>query len=56
MSELLRLSEVMQRLRAECPWDAQQSHRSLVKHLIEEAAHPRIREELWEEAYELGLT
>ena len=38
MSELLRLSEVMQRLRAECPWDAQQSHRSLVKHLIEEAA------------------
>ncbi|WP_341730132.1 MazG family protein [Brooklawnia sp.] len=28
----------MRRLRAECPWDAQQTHRSLVKHLIEEAA------------------
>ncbi len=38
MSELLRLAEVMRRLRAECPWDAQQTHRSLVKHLIEEAA------------------
>ena len=26
------------------------------KHLIEQAAHPRIREELWEEAAGLGLT
>ena len=25
------------------------------RNLIEQAAHPRIREELWEEAYELGL-
>lgn len=38
MSELLRLAEVMQRLRADCPWDAQQTHRSLVQHLIEETA------------------
>lgn len=30
--------------------------RTQARHLIEEAAHPRIREELWEEAYELGLT
>ncbi len=28
----------MQRLRADCPWDAQQTHRSLVQHLIEETA------------------
>jgi len=30
--------------------------RTQARHLIEQAAHPRIREELWEEAYELGLT
>jgi XTP/dITP diphosphohydrolase len=28
----------MARLRQECPWDAQQSHRSLVQYLIEETA------------------
>ncbi|NLA29892.1 MAG: nucleoside triphosphate pyrophosphohydrolase, partial [Propionibacterium sp.] len=28
----------MRRLRADCPWDAQQTHRSLVQHLIEETA------------------
>ena len=37
-SELERLRGVMDRLRAECPWDAQQTHRSLLKHLIEESA------------------
>jgi hypothetical protein len=26
------------------------------RHLIEHAAHPSVREELWEEAKELGLT
>lgn len=36
--QLLRLAVVMRRLRADCPWDAEQTHRSLVKHLIEEAA------------------
>ncbi len=35
---MLRLAEVMRRLRADCPWDAQQTHRSLVQHLIEETA------------------
>lgn len=35
-SELLRLAEVMHRLRRECPWDAQQTHRSLVTYLVEE--------------------
>jgi len=35
---LLRLVEIMTRLRQDCPWDAQQTHRSLVKHLIEETA------------------
>ncbi|MFV0428140.1 MAG: MazG family protein [Arachnia sp.] len=35
--ELERLREVMARLRAECPWDAEQTHASLLNHLIEEA-------------------
>ena len=34
--ELVRLIEVMQTLRTQCPWDAQQTHRSLVQYLIEE--------------------
>lgn len=34
--QLTRLREVMQRLRVECPWDAQQTHRSLVRYLAEE--------------------
>lgn len=35
--ELQRLIAVMQRLRRECPWDKQQTHRSLVQYLLEEA-------------------
>jgi len=35
---LRRLVAVMARLRRDCPWDAEQTHRSLVKHLIEETA------------------
>lgn len=31
-----RLIEVMDRLRAECPWDRAQTHRSLVPYLVEE--------------------
>lgn len=34
--ELQRLIAVMQRLRHECPWDAEQTHRSLAQYLIEE--------------------
>ncbi len=34
--ELARLEQVVERLRDECPWDAVQTHRSLVHHLIEE--------------------
>ncbi len=34
--ELARLEAVVERLRDECPWDAAQTHRSLVRHLIEE--------------------
>lgn len=55
-----RLIEVMTTLRTECPWDAQQTHRSLVQYLIEEtfevveaiegdggtADHDHLREEL----------
>ena len=39
MSELLRLVEVMDRLRSPggCPWDAEQTHESLVKYLLEES-------------------
>jgi len=37
-SELTRLYDVMARLRAECPWDAKQTHRTLVTHLVEETA------------------
>ena len=29
--------------------------RTQARHLIEHAAHPRVREELWEEAVALGL-
>lgn len=36
--EFERLVAVMTTLRRECPWDSQQTHRSLVQHLIEEAA------------------
>lgn len=35
---LERLREVMRALRAGCPWDAEQTHRSLAKYLIEESA------------------
>ena len=40
MSEIQRLVEVMRRLRAPdgCPWDRVQTHVSLKKNLIEEAA------------------
>lgn len=33
---LARLVEVMHRLRRECPWDAEQTHRSLATYLVEE--------------------
>lgn len=35
-AEVARLIEVMHILRSRCPWDAQQTHRSLVQYLIEE--------------------
>ena len=38
LPELERLVAVMSRLRQACPWDAQQTHRSLVQYLIEETA------------------
>lgn len=36
--EFGRLLDVMATLRRECPWDAQQTHRSLVQYLVEETA------------------
>jgi XTP/dITP diphosphohydrolase len=35
-SRLLDLVEVMDRLRADCPWDREQTHESLVRYLVEE--------------------
>ena len=37
MSELDRLVAMMHRLRRECPWDAEQTHLSLVPYLVEES-------------------
>jgi len=37
MTELARLLSVMSTLRRHCPWDARQTHRSLVPYLVEEA-------------------
>jgi tetrapyrrole methylase family protein / MazG family protein len=36
-NEAATLAEVVRRLRAECPWDRQQTHHSLRHHLLEEA-------------------
>jgi tetrapyrrole methylase family protein/MazG family protein len=36
-ADLNSLIGIVHRLRAECPWDAQQTHRSLARHLLEEA-------------------
>jgi XTP/dITP diphosphohydrolase len=36
-ARLLDLVEVMDRLRRQCPWDREQTHRSLVRYLVEEA-------------------
>ena len=38
LPEVERLVTVMTRLRSDCPWDAQQTHRSLVQYLVEETA------------------
>jgi XTP/dITP diphosphohydrolase len=56
LPEVERLVAVMTRLRSSCPWDAQQTHRSLVQYLVEETAetveaietgdHELLREEL----------
>lgn len=35
-NELIRLADVMVRLRSECPWDAEQTHLSLATFLVEE--------------------
>lgn len=35
--ELVAFVEVVRRLRAECPWDREQTHHSLRRHLLEEA-------------------
>jgi tetrapyrrole methylase family protein / MazG family protein len=37
-SELVRFHAIVRRLRAECPWDREQTHQSLAKYTTEEAA------------------
>lgn len=37
-TELERLGDVMHALRLGCPWDAEQTHHSLVRYLVEESA------------------
>src|SRR5205085_136780 len=34
--ELVRFAELVRELRARCPWDREQTHRSLTRHLLEE--------------------
>lgn len=36
-SELVKVAETVRILRQRCPWDREQTHRSLVRHLLEEA-------------------
>ncbi|WP_298211743.1 MazG nucleotide pyrophosphohydrolase domain-containing protein [Ferrimicrobium sp.] len=36
-AQLVSLIDIVHRLRQECPWDAEQTHRSLARHLLEEA-------------------
>jgi tetrapyrrole methylase family protein / MazG family protein len=36
-AEISRFDELVARLRVECPWDREQTHRSLARHLLEEA-------------------
>ncbi len=36
-AEVVRLEELVRRLRDECPWDREQTHRSLTRHLLEES-------------------
>jgi tetrapyrrole methylase family protein/MazG family protein len=36
-AELMRLDDLARTLRAECPWDRQQTHESLTRYLLEEA-------------------
>jgi tetrapyrrole methylase family protein/MazG family protein len=36
-AELVAFSELVARLRAECPWDRQQTHMTLTRHLLEES-------------------
>jgi len=38
LAQLSRLAEVMHTLREQCPWDAEQTHESLMTYLIEETA------------------
>ena len=34
---LIRLVEVMKKLRSDCPWDAEQTHESLIRYQLEES-------------------
>ena len=36
-AELVRFAEIVRRLRRDCPWDREQTHRSLTRYLLEES-------------------
>ena len=36
-AELQRFADLVRRLRAECPWDREQTHQTLTRHLVEES-------------------
>ena len=48
------LVDFMKRLRAECPWDQEQTHASLARHLLEEAYETIDALEAFERASALG--
>jgi XTP/dITP diphosphohydrolase len=48
-ARLLELVEVMDRLRAECPWDREQTHRSLATYLLEETYETLEAIDTWED-------
>ncbi len=66
-SELVRFADLVRTLRERCPWDRQQTHRSLTRHLLEEtyevleaidelpAGYPHLEEELGDLLFQVAF-
>jgi tetrapyrrole methylase family protein/MazG family protein len=66
-SELVRFAQLVRTLRERCPWDRQQTHRSLTRHLLEEtyevleaidelpAGYPHLEEELGDLLFQVAF-